>query len=1059
MLKMAGALDVISGSDELIKLDIAMQKGDQYTAKEWKTLLEERRSLILQRRHAQAAKKGVTTQAPTNRYLEPVRIVRREYLEKDFKPESEEDLTLINSIVKKFTLNEEQERAFRIVANHAVQSSGEQLKMYLGGMAGTGKSQVIKSLIHFFEAREESYRFMCLAPTGAAASLIAGSTYHSVLNLGQYTTETMKCLAEVQEKLKYVDYIFLDEISMVDCQALFKICARMCKAMRNEGDPFGGINMICAGDFAQLPPAGMKGYALYSKDIATVLHTSTSYVEQEAALGKTIWHQFTIVVILRQNMRQRQQTVEDQKFRTLLENLRYKACTKDDIDLLLTRVCGPGHNRPQLNNRKFRDVSIITRYNSTRDQINEECSARFARETKQTLKTFYSADTFSNTGNQSSDKKRSQTFTKEPVRRSNVISDNLQQMLWDLPHEKTAHHPGKLSICLGMPIMIKYNEATECGVTNGAEGIVTGWQSRPLDDEREALDVLFVKLTALSSPIKIEGLPENVVPISHMSQSIKAKLVDGSTRSINRDQVPVIPNFAMTDFACQGRTRAINVCDLHSCDSHFSMYTCLSRGSSYKGTVLIQGFNEKNMVGGLDGYIRQEFRDLEMLDEITKLRYEKQLPDSVYGITRKSLIYSYRMYKGQEYIPRHVHSSIHWTEDKPYELVEPTLKELQAELNAKMLMINKDGLEDVLNKIQKEREKKRNERKQRKKPKVDYSKFVPAQGSVAVQVNTYVPPEPAPSTKRKRQADEEDASANKKTKLVTVTVSPQPTSNQPVGFIWSSSYSCAYDSLFSIIHNAYYSDPDWNTRLGFNYPMLDRLCTYFDKVKYEGITLEYARDSMWQDLCNINRHKFPRSQNPTSVEVDGTAMEDLCDEVLKFNDANVAYVDWCKVCQKIYSTTKCNETLWTCTREAWNESSNKVTKSYKNKTMQNWVDALFSQDSYKTCPSCEESIIHQIQFTSHPYFVPFVIENVMINISHHVVIQDTNYRLCGLIYFGGEHFITRIVDPSGQLWLNDSQVNGRECKYDGNIVNANESNILKCKGKMLKVVLYCKALA
>ena len=118
MLKMAGALDVISGSDELIKLDIAMQKGDQYTAKEWKTLLEERRSLILQRRHAQAAKKGVTTQAPTNRYLEPVRIVRREYLEKDFKPESEEDLTLINSIVKKFTLNEEQERAFRIVANH-----------------------------------------------------------------------------------------------------------------------------------------------------------------------------------------------------------------------------------------------------------------------------------------------------------------------------------------------------------------------------------------------------------------------------------------------------------------------------------------------------------------------------------------------------------------------------------------------------------------------------------------------------------------------------------------------------------------------------------------------------------------------------------------------------------------------------------------------------------------------------------------------------------------------------------------------------------------------------
>ena len=39
------------------------------------------------------------------------------------------------------SLNEAQERAFRIVANHAVESNGEQLKMYLGGMAGTSKSR------------------------------------------------------------------------------------------------------------------------------------------------------------------------------------------------------------------------------------------------------------------------------------------------------------------------------------------------------------------------------------------------------------------------------------------------------------------------------------------------------------------------------------------------------------------------------------------------------------------------------------------------------------------------------------------------------------------------------------------------------------------------------------------------------------------------------------------------------------------------------------------------------------------------------------------------------
>ena len=54
------------------------------------------------------------------------------------KQKKKEDNQLIDSIVKNFTLNTEQERAFRIVANHAVQPSGETLRMYLGGMGGTG---------------------------------------------------------------------------------------------------------------------------------------------------------------------------------------------------------------------------------------------------------------------------------------------------------------------------------------------------------------------------------------------------------------------------------------------------------------------------------------------------------------------------------------------------------------------------------------------------------------------------------------------------------------------------------------------------------------------------------------------------------------------------------------------------------------------------------------------------------------------------------------------------------------------------------------------------------
>ncbi len=104
---------------------------------------------------------------------------------------------------------------------------------------------------------------MCIASTGAAASLIGGSTYHSVLNISHYgSNSNERSKAEIHERLKYVDYVFFDEISMVDCTSLFKICAKMDGAMRLSGSAFDGINIITAGDFAQLDPPG-SGAALF----------------------------------------------------------------------------------------------------------------------------------------------------------------------------------------------------------------------------------------------------------------------------------------------------------------------------------------------------------------------------------------------------------------------------------------------------------------------------------------------------------------------------------------------------------------------------------------------------------------------------------------------------------------------------------------------------------------------------------------------------------------------------------------------------------------------------
>ena len=75
------------------------------------------------------------------------------YLSQKFIPDQPGAINELESVVQKFKLNTEQERAFRIVANHATINNPTQLKMYLGGMGGTGKSQVLKALVEFFKEK------------------------------------------------------------------------------------------------------------------------------------------------------------------------------------------------------------------------------------------------------------------------------------------------------------------------------------------------------------------------------------------------------------------------------------------------------------------------------------------------------------------------------------------------------------------------------------------------------------------------------------------------------------------------------------------------------------------------------------------------------------------------------------------------------------------------------------------------------------------------------------------------------------------------------------------
>jgi hypothetical protein len=413
-----------------------------------------------------------------------------------------------------------------------------------------------------------------------------------------------------------------------------------------------------------LPPAiGQEHAALYSR---TVGRNSTNIRDQEAAVGKALWHQVTTVVILRENMRQRQQSPQDAQLRQALINMRYKACTPEDVTFLRSRISSQLPGRPSLVSTEFRNVSIITALNVHKDEINRLGTLRFAQETSQELVHFYSEDTFSSAntdGNSRSGRpKRPRNKSK-----ATVLTDSVQNVVWNQPPCSTDKGiPGKLSLCVGLPVIIRSNSATELCITRGQEAVVHSWQSVVGSRGQLVLDTLFVELQKPPQNIQFEGLPLNVVPLTKTSVPLKCTLPTDECIYITRTQIEVLPNFAMTDYSSQGKTRPFNPVDLNNCRTHQSYYTALSRSATAAGTCIVQGFDSRMVMGGASGALRQEFRELELLDDIVRLKYQGRLPESIAGDRRNIVIQSFQAWKGENYVPSHVHKAIRWSKSSPF---------------------------------------------------------------------------------------------------------------------------------------------------------------------------------------------------------------------------------------------------------------------------------------------------------------------------------------------------------------------------------------------------------
>jgi hypothetical protein len=204
-------------------------------------------------------------------------------------------------------------------------------------------------------------------------------------------------------------------------------------------------------------------------------------------------------------------------------------------------------------------------------------------------------------------------------------------------------------------------------ITKGQEAEVYSWQSSAGPYNTEVLDTLFVKLIDPPSPVHLDGLPLNVVPLMRTSVSTNCHLPDDSSLMVSQNQIEALPNFSMTDYASQGKTREYNVVDLGQTCNHHGYSTALSRGSTAHGTLILSGLHPKHITGGASGALHQEFWELELLDCITTMRYEGKLPAKMAMANRwNTLIEMFRQHKGLDFIPHTMPDALKWSKNDPY---------------------------------------------------------------------------------------------------------------------------------------------------------------------------------------------------------------------------------------------------------------------------------------------------------------------------------------------------------------------------------------------------------
>ena len=213
--------------------------------------------------------------------------------------------------------------------------------VFLTGAPGAGKTYVLNRFIA--AARAAGASVAVTASTGIASTHINGQTIHSWSGVGVATALTDALYRTIRSrrrrKIEAADILVIDEVSMMHAW-LFDMVDEVCRRLRRDPRPFGGLQVVMSGDFFQLPPVSVSGrnhdliapppeYVLMRERYAQAGLDPEGFVTESL-----VWDRLApTVCYLTEQHRQ-----DDGRLLGVLTDIRDGAVTDADRDALVTRL-------------------------------------------------------------------------------------------------------------------------------------------------------------------------------------------------------------------------------------------------------------------------------------------------------------------------------------------------------------------------------------------------------------------------------------------------------------------------------------------------------------------------------------------------------------------------------------------------------------------------------------------------------------------------------------------------------------------------------------------------